>query len=56
MHWLLEDRDSVGYLTLCLGDLKLIEITSEVSVDVHLVLNPSGVSAANIYTCHETHK
>lgn len=55
MHWVLGLRDSVGCLTL-LGELEVIEIQSEVSVDVHLILNPKGVAAAHIYTFYETHR
>lgn len=46
MGWVLGATDSVGYS----GELAVIEMQSEVSVDVHLILNPTGVTADHIYT------
>lgn len=56
MHWVLGTRDTVCCLTLCSGELEVIEIQSDVSVDVHLILNHKGVTAAHIYTLYETRR
>ena len=57
MGWVLGASDSVCVaLTLCSGELEVIKIQSEVSVDVHLIVTPGGVTAAHICTFYETHR